>query len=149
MARAKELQRSFQNFLLHRSSALLPRSTESPGCSPRGRSTVGSPARRGWQPPAGKSGLWPRSLLSRRWPRLSAIDLFSAPSAARCRSTPDPAPQTDAIELMPKIFAKDVVFGIGRRICPDRSQTSDQPGNPVCCLDCLIAVAFQVERHLD
>ena len=75
--------------------------------------------------------------------------IFHEPSAARCRSTPDPAPTTDVVEPLLKIFAKDVVFGIGHQSCPGRSQTSDQPGNPVCCLDCLIAVAFQVEMHLD
>ena len=48
------------------------------------------------------------------------------------------------IDSVLEIPAEHLVFGIGCRIGPDRPQPSHQSGNPVGRLNCLIAVAFQM-----
>ena len=53
------------------------------------------------------------------------------------------------IDAVLEITAEHLVFGIGHRSGPDRPQPSHQPGNPVGHLNCLIAVAFYMERRLD
>ena len=55
----------------------------------------------------------------------------------------------DLIEAVLEVPTEYLVFGIGGRIGPDRSEAPYQSGNPIRCLERLIAVAFQMERRLD
>ena len=50
---------------------------------------------------------------------------------------------------MLKIPAEHLVLRISFRIFPNRSNSSNQPRNPIGSLYGLIAVAFQMERLLD
>ncbi len=63
--------------------------------------------------------------------------------------TPDSAPTTDLIQAMLKIPAEHLVLRISFRIFPNRSNSSNQPRNPIGSLYGLITVAFQMERLLD
>ena len=53
------------------------------------------------------------------------------------------------MKAMLKIPSEHLVFGIGFWICPNRSNSSNQPRNPIGSLYGLIAVALQMERLLN
>ena len=75
---------------------------------------------------------------------------------AGCRRTdgkvhlsPDSTAAAYTIKAVPEIAAERLVAGILTWRGPDCSQPSDEAGNPVGGLKCLIAVALQMERRLN
>ena len=48
-----------------------------------------------------------------------------------------------------KQSAEHFVFRIPERVFPDRTETTYEPRDPIRCLNCLIAMAFEMERRLD
>ena len=61
----------------------------------------------------------------------------------------DSTPAADLIESVFEVATEDFVFRIRGGVRPSGAKASHQSGNPIGRLECLIALAFEVERGLD
>ena len=61
----------------------------------------------------------------------------------------DSTATADTIEAVLEVMTEHPVLGIGRRIGPHRTKASDQSGDPIGCLESLVAVTLQMNGRFD